>query len=290
MAPQMAPNGSDGYALGNTINPARIPASKKWCFTFFPADDFDLAPLSTLLSREGRYMFGEEICPETKRKHLQGWIEFKTKVRPMERIKLLKGAHWEKMKGSIDDNINYCSKEGKVHTNIKIPRPLIDPLANRIPNEMQEEVLKLVKAQDYSNDRNIYWFCDDGNTGKTTVCKHICMNYNAIVLSGRAADIKAGVASHIALKKELDIAIFHFVRSEEDYISYTAMENIKDGMYFSGKYESSMLLYNNPLVMVFANFEPDNERLTSDRWIVKSKLKKKEVITEDSDDEELFAS
>lgn len=59
-------------------------------------------------------IFGKEICPTTGRTHWQGYVELK---KP-QRLSFLKkafqddGLHCEKAKGSPQQNIEYCSKDG----------------------------------------------------------------------------------------------------------------------------------------------------------------------------------
>jgi hypothetical protein len=47
------------------------------------------------------------------------------------------------------------------------------------------------------------------------------------------------------------------------------MENVKDGLFFSTKYESGMVRYNPPHVIVFANVPPDVTKMSADRWVIK---------------------
>lgn len=253
---------------GNTKLPARrVVPSKYWCFTYFFEN---LETLETLKESLGKYEFiyGIETCPTTGRKHAQGYVDFGSKKRPMETIKI-HGIHWEKCKGNKEQNIKYCSKEGQVTTNMKIPKPLKDPIEGKELYDWQKEILKIINAP--VDERKIYWYWDEnGNAGKTSLCKHICMTRNAILVSGKAADIKNGVVTHLEKHKEIDIALFHFVRSEEEFISYAALESIKDGIFFSGKYESGMAIFNSPHIIVFANFEPKKEKLSKDRWIVRN--------------------
>ncbi len=54
----------------------------------------------------------------------------------------------------------------------------------------------------------------------------------------------------------------------EDYVSYQALEEIKDGIFFSGKYEGGMKIFNSPHVICFANFSPAEHKLSGDRWVV----------------------
>lgn len=52
----------------------------------------------------------------------------------------------------------------------------------------------------------------------------------------------------------------------ENYVSYEAIESVKDGIFFSGKYESGMTIFNQPHIICFANFAPDIGKMSSDRW------------------------
>ena len=52
-------------------------------------------------------------------------------------------------------------------------------------------------------------------------------------------------------------------------LSYTGIEEVKNGCFFSGKYESRMVLGNCPHFICFSNREPEREMLSEDRWIVR---------------------
>ena len=56
-----------------------------------------------------------------------------------------------------------------------------------------------------------------------------------------------------------------FTRSQEQFVSYQAIEEVKNGILFNNKYEAKMVVFNNPHVVVFSNFEPDYKALSSDR-------------------------
>lgn len=62
------------------------------------------------------------------------------------------------------------------------------------------------------------------------------------------------------------VCVFHYTRAVENYVSYEALEAIKDGIFFSTKYESGMVVFDSPHVVVFANFPPDRTQLSADRW------------------------
>lgn len=257
--------------LGNTITKSRIIPSKYWCFTFNNYSKEDLETLETnFKSLNIKYIIGEEIG-ENGTPHLQGYIESDKKIRPLETFKNFKKIHWEKRKGTYEDNINYCSKDNKYITNFIIKRPLKDPLKNLDLYPWQIELLNILKEE--PEERFIYWFWEPtGNIGKTSFCKSYIINNpnSSLILSGKSSDIKFGISEFIKNpKNDLKTAFFHYVRSQEDFISYEAIESVKDGIFYSGKFESSMCVFNIPHIIIFANFPPDETKLSLDRWIIK---------------------
>lgn len=52
-----------------------------------------------------------EICPETGRLHLQGFVCFDRAMRMSALKRLHATAHWETMRGTLEDAEKYCSKE-----------------------------------------------------------------------------------------------------------------------------------------------------------------------------------
>lgn len=113
--------------------------------------------------------------------------------------------------------------------------------------------------------RKIIWFVDrKGNTGKTYLSKYLLANKKAARFeNGRSTDIK------YAYKGER-IVIFDLTRSQEEHFNYEVLENIKNGIMFSGKYESAMKVFPVPHVVVFANWGPNVEKLSHDRWDLRS--------------------
>lgn len=262
-----------GSGEGNTKPPLkkRCTASKKWCFTLNNPDG-SMAPLleEMFKNKKCKYVFQEETGEEGT-PHLQGYVEFESKVRPIECIGI-KQIHWEKTR---DDkaSIKYCCKSdtrtGNVYTNIILPREVKDPLQDKILYTWQQEIIDLVKTE--PDDRSIHWYWSaEGCKGKTTLAKHLVINYGALFLTGKGRDILCGIA--LAKEKNLlgNVMVFHYTRTVEDYVSYEALEQAKDGIFFSGKYESGMVIYPPPHVIVFANFEPKLDKLSKDRWVIKN--------------------
>jgi len=251
--------------VGNTSSTSRAKIrSRHWCFTIH--NDFDT--FEKWVDTNGtRFMYQYEIGEETKKEHIQAYVYFKN-ARTFRSLKkdLPKGAHIEKC-NNVEASIIYCQKEetrkggtSPYYRGLKWERPIRDIIKEKGAFEWQQKVLDIIKGT--PDDRKIYWVFDkDGNKGKTSLIKHICLNYNAIMVSGKANDIKCAIAS---MENHPDIVLYNITRTQENYISYESLESVKDGIFFNGKYESGMVIMNSPHMVVMANCEPDYEKLTED--------------------------
>lgn len=252
---------------GNTNSPpVRTVPSKYWCFTYNNYPEDAVETLETVFKAcEVEYIFGKEVGEEGT-PHLQGYIESHVKIRPIEKLGLAKEIHWEKRKKSRMHNIKYCSKDGDfVHSKgLKPPRQvqLIEPRG------WQTEVVRL--ANEEPDDRTVHWFWEKkGGTGKTSLCKYLVMVCGAIILGGKAADIKNGVMDYYNKHGQTpELIVVNYTRSQEEYISYEGLENIKDMCFYSGKYEGGMVCGPCPQLICFANFSPDETKMSSDRWSI----------------------
>jgi len=88
--------------------------------------------------------------------------------------------------------------------------------------------------------------------------------------SGATENIFNGVINwHKNLGMWPDIIIIDIPRSYDiGYLNYTAIEKLKDGLFFSGKYESLTKMFDSPHVICMANFPPDLTQLSVDRWVL----------------------
>lgn len=247
----------------------------KWCFTLNNWSKEELCAILKFFRDSCNFsIMGEEIG-EQGTKHLQGYFEIKTK----KRLGWIKNnvntrLHLEKAKGNKQQNIEYCSKEGG---NI-----YIDGRLKRTPNvltydklyDWQKEVADICDDQDSFDkyERSIFWYWDEaGNKGKTALAKYLVKNHGAIAMNGKASDCKCAIAKMVEEKGQgPDVVCFTIPRDKEGYVSYSVLEEIKDGLIFSGKYESKSLLIASPLIFVFANFHPDENKCSKDRWIIKN--------------------
>jgi len=125
----------------------------------------------------------------------------------------------------------------------------------------QQQVIKKLNEQ---TNRQVLWVWDSvGKTGKNTLTRYILTHYRAFLsVGGKSEDIAHAFRS----SSDIQVAVFNFTRDKQSFINYSVLENFKDGNLFSPKYESSMLFFKPCKVIVFANFEPEMDKLSIDRW------------------------
>lgn len=204
---------------------------------------------------------GEEKTP-----HIQARLSLKKKTRFTAMKKLFPRAHLEKG-WSRTGGFTYCMKrEGRIDGpwsfNVPEEVKIIDTL-----KDWQIDVMKIFDTP--PDPRKIHWFWEEqGGTGKTVLCKYIVHEKNAIYVAGSAKDICYAVGNW-KNKQDL-IVLLDIPRVSMEYVSYQALENVKNGIFFMNKYESKMIMMNNPYVIVFANMPPDTSKLSQDRWDIRS--------------------
>jgi len=114
--------------------------------------------------------------------------------------------------------------------------------------------------------RSIHWFVDTiGETGKTINAKSLYFNHNAYYCTGgKSADIAHAYQYQ-------PIVIFNLVASQDKETQaylYTVLEQFKDGIFSSGKYNSMIKTFKIPHVIVMSNEWPDETRMKKSRIVV----------------------
>ncbi len=85
--------------------------SKNWCFTAWPGKLPE--PAEKVVGVEFTYIgWGNEVCPETKKEHYQGFFQLGRKQTFKKLKTFLPSWHIEVMKGTVDEAVDYCKKEG----------------------------------------------------------------------------------------------------------------------------------------------------------------------------------
>ena len=257
---------------GNTISSEaiiekQISTKKRWVFTWnnYPSNWKDI-----LVGIVGinRLLVGKEIGTECGTAHLQGYIELHKANRPSNFLpNHWKLAHWEGAKGDANSNWKYCTKDNDYL--------VIGEWEQLQEIEIEDELIKLESFYPWQryiytaisqkpDKRKIYWIWEEtGNTGKSSFVKYLCYKNKAVLISGKANDMKYQIA---CMKIKPKIIIIDCPRSNLEYISYTGIEEIKNGCFSSPKYESNMCIMPIPHLLIFANEKPDKWKMSLDRW------------------------
>lgn len=303
--------------------------SRAWSFTAWCdklEDPLEDIPVTQWVNVAGFkfVIFQKERCPSTGREHYQGYLFYSghnglTLTGVFKRLPWLLGSsacHLEPARGSVKDNVAYCSKEeskvagpwtfgeepavgrpkakhsvedavaaleecgydvsvlaqsqpilfAKFHRQVEAlaarvqPKPQVDFSQ---PRPWQKDVLDLVESD--PDSRSVNWFIDpEGGQGKTYLSKYLVSEKSAFYCTGgRHQDI-------LHAYNNQRIIIFDFTRDKADMVAYNVIEMLKNGMFFSGKYNSTTKArIGDAHVIVFSNFEPDRSKLSADRWKIK---------------------
>lgn len=242
---------------------------RRWAITLNNYTEEEHATLrQTFINKDWLYIIGKELGKKEETPHLQIYIESKGAIRFSTVKNINTRLHIEKAKGTRKQNYDYCAKEGCFITNIEfdIKDEIKDPLEGKELYKYQKDIMHIINNE--ASPRKIHWFWEpNGNTGKTSFCKHICITRkDAIYVSGKATDIKYAITD---MKIKPKIILWDIPRSHMDYISYEAIESIKNGIFFNSKYESGMVIFNTPIIIIFSNGEPNQYKLSLDRWDIR---------------------
>lgn len=215
------------------------------------------------------------------------------------------GAHWEVAKGSAKQNKTYCTKEesrldgpwehgtmssaGKRNDidEFVAAMPMTeDEIFDRFPSILakypnfvkrctrkfklrepvpfeptsQWQIDLLSYCLSPTTQRQVRWYCDfTGNSGKSYFCHSFGFRRGYVVTGGKHADIFHAYSYE-------PYVLFDWPRCAEETFPYGVVEAFKNGYFLSTKYESAPVSFPTPHVIVFANFMPDESKLSQDRW------------------------
>lgn len=259
-------------ARGNTRTRAR-----GWCITI---NNYTAQQHSTILefckSKCEKWIIAKEIG-ESETPHIQGYMYFTNAISFNTIKSIIPTAHIEKAKGKPEENYNYCSKDGDFESNMspekseqELDEEMIQELyADVIWHPWQQQILDLIESK--PDTRSIHWYWEStGNIGKSFLAKYICLKYNAIIASGKRADVFNQVLTWInKYGRRPKVIIIDVPRCGYDYIDYGGIESCKNGLLYSGKYEGGVCKFYSPHVICFANEKPHTHKMSIDRWQIR---------------------
>lgn len=269
---EMRENGNNGSILPPKQSKKQGTQCLKWCFTTnnYTKEQIERIEQSLDLLTK-KYVFQEEKG-ENGTPHLQGcfWLKKRMRITELNKYPGMDKTFFEKLR-NWKASVEYCRKTetraGKVYCK-GIPRPIKILPDNKL-YDWEKDIISIVKNE--PDDRKIYWIYETtGNVGKSTFCKYLCVKHNALILGGKANDMKYGIVKYMEKNGEYPRTIIADIpRTNKKFISYQGLEEVKNACFFSGKYEGNMVIGNNPHLIIFANFPPDKSKMSKDRWVVK---------------------
>lgn len=134
-------------------------------------------------------------------------------------------------------------------------------------NEWQQELHDSLEED--ADDRSILFYVDpDGGKGKSWFQQYYLSTYpqkTQVLSIGRRDDL-----AHVIDENKTHF-MFNVPRCGMEFFQYTIVEQLKDQMIFSPKYNSrTKILRKKPHVVVFCNEEPDYSKMSDDRYIIKN--------------------
>lgn len=116
--------------------------------------------------------------------------------------------------------------------------------------------------------RAVHWYHEqDGDVGKSYFANHYDPEHS-IVISGGGHDNLYHVLSKAFVEREIRTVFFDYPRDKEGSFPYAVLENLKNRVFTSGKYDGTIVRFAAVHVVVLCNFPPERTRMSADRWIV----------------------
>ncbi len=234
----------------------------------------ELNSIDILLSLTGlaKYSIQHEVGANGT-PHLQGVLSFTNTKKWSELNNACDELCWFQPVRNLQAVKNYCKKQKTAtgpswRKGYKAGNPkLVDPLEGKELYSYQKRIIGIVNGD--IHDRLIYWFFSSkGGIGKSALVKHLVMNYGALICGGKKGDMFYAVNKMKEAGNAPDLVVFDIPRSQGAIVAYDGIECIKNGCFFSSKYESGACIMNTPHIIVFANMGPVIHMMSNDRWAV----------------------
>ena len=262
---------------------------QRWCVTLDGWDKAEFNALKAYFETDAVRcaVIAQESGKNKCHPHWQIYFELEERVQNVRTVlKEILGherAHIEAAKGTKAENVSYVYGVNKVYEggfvrytkNVEEPKlwqkarkNIVKFWDNFVPRPFQQEIIDMV--QEEPDRRTIHWFWESkGQAGKTVLAEYLHIFHAAIITGGSSADMKHAISRWTEItNKEPRILIVDICRTDNfRKDGAKAIESIKNGLFFDGKYESAMAhAFVKPHVLCFANEAPDKNLLSEDRW------------------------
>lgn len=182
-------------------------------------------------------------------------------------------------KEAIRDGLSDINQIREEHSVVyaRYPRFCLEYLRQHQPDpEVPDHPLRpwqerlLADLSQEPDSRSIHFVVDEvGGEGKSWFASHYHQLHKEdtfLCLPGKKADMVYALASAGFAPR---VIIVDCPRSKQgDFIQYDFLEECKNGRLFNTKYESRMVSFKTPHVLVMMNEQPDREKLSEDRYVV----------------------
>ena len=128
--------------------------------------------------------------------------------------------------------------------------------------DWQSKLMAMLE-EDKGNDRNVFWIYESrGNVGKSYFCNQLKKTQYKSVAYLDTSTIK----DLSLLYNGESIVLIDYARDDEKNVNYGILEKLKNGFLVSPKYETRLKMFKSPVICCFANFPPEVQKLSMDRW------------------------
>ena len=243
----------------------QISPAKRWCFTLNNWTEDELSSISSKFRVLCSIcLIGSEVGDEGT-PHLQGYVEFLTKCRPKSH-ELTERIHWEKCKGTRDDNVRYCSKDSDVVFTMGLP-PALKLISEASLYPYQRVICDALLAP--VDDRKILWFYGPKDIGKTALLKLLC-NPEGIYKACILPPTRRHALSQVQKLPLTFSFVFNLTADQSAYQTnefFSILESVKDGLFATGfgTDNNSMCVRNSSHILICANERPDFSKTEIDR-------------------------
>jgi len=150
--------------------------------------------------------------------------------------------------------------------NSNMTKQLIESTSGTTLRPWQQSLLALCTSSPRSRVVQ-WWYETTGNVGKSFMARHLALHHEFVVVQMmKKADMIHLLSKSITTTRGV---VFDLTRSSEEgavKVIYEVAEMLADGYICSGKYDSTALRFMPLHIVCFANYAPDLNAMSRDRW------------------------